>query len=800
MTKRNRWISLIAFCMLGLITSVAHASHIIGGNLIFSPRQGQAGVYTVSVVLYYDANSSDPNPDQEEVTVSFFRKRDHARQQDLRLKRTGKEPLAFTNPGCARSKNLQINVVTFTADVRLPATQYNDADGYYITWERCCLSSSVVNIKGAGSASMVLYAEFPALQTPNSSPTFNSANGEILCLNTPYQFAGGATDADGDELRYRLETPFSSTRAPYPIDPVAPATTGPYPSAEWSTGYSLARVIPGNPSLKVDPSTGSISLTPTQVGLFVYRVVAEEYRKGRKIGEVHRDYQLLVIDCPNENPPPVGLTSALYPPGTSINDGKEALEVSICQGDTIFLQADAAPEWAYQWQRDGVNIPSGNKAAIRIAQEGVYNVIKTYANRCGFARAMGEKIEVKYRSQPQPEITPGPTAGICEGVAVTLTAQGGAPDWQVRWQKDGQPIPDATSTTLPDVKLEGTYVIQVKSSTSGCTGSDTVQVSYKDRPDAQLIHTATEFCEGDSLRLQTSQGSSLQYVWFRNNAPLPNPVTSTLYARTDGTYMVEITDKASGCSSLSQSVAIRMNPVPEVLFDSIPAQCGLANARLNLVASPVGGVFSGRGVAGAVFDSQRAGAGSHPITYLYTSANGCTRSATRIAEVVQAPRVQLASNKSILAGSSVLIRSSVTEGATYSWSPPEGLDDATIAQPTASPAQTTTYRLRVSTADGCYNEDEITIEVLPTVTIPNGFTPNGDGVNDTWQLADIGAYPGCEVEIFNRWGSRVFRSVGYLKEWDGLYEGQELPAATYYYVIKLNEQLPTRSGSVTIFR
>ncbi|WP_461100163.1 T9SS type B sorting domain-containing protein [Telluribacter humicola] len=800
MTKRNRWISFIAFCIFGLIASVAHASHILGGNLIFSPKQGQSGLYTVSVVLYYDANSSDPNPDQEEVTVSFFRKRDNARQQDLRLKRISKEPLAFTNPGCARSRNLEINVVTFTADVRLTASQYNDTDGYYIAWERCCLNSSVANIKGAGSASMVLYAEFPSLQTPNSSPVFNSANGEILCLNNPYQFEGGATDADGDELRYRLEVPFSSTRAPFPIDPVAPATTGPYPRAEWSSGYGLSKVIPGNPSLKVEQATGTISLTPTQAGLFVYRVVAEEYRKGRKIGEVHRDYQLLVIDCPDENPTPVSLTTFTPPPGYTTQEGDEALEVGICRGDTLFLEADPDPAWAYQWQRNGVNLERSTKPSISITQEGVYNVIKTYANRCGFARAMGEKIEIKYRPQPEPVIQPGPTASICEGVAVTLTAQGGAPDWQVRWQRDGQPIPNATSTTLADVKLEGTYVIQVKSSTSTCTGSDTVQVSYKNRPNAQLIHTATEFCEGDSLRLQTSQSSGLSYVWFRNNTPLQFPITSTLYVHTGGIYKVDVIDTATGCSSTSDSLPIRMNPVPKIAFDSIPALCGLANANVPLVASPAGGVFSGKGVAGTTFEPMKAGAGLHLITYLYTSTNGCTRSATRTAEVVQAPRVQLASGKSILAGSSVLIRSSVTEGATYSWSPPEGLDDPTIAQPTATPTSTTTYRLRVSTADGCYNEDEITIEVLPLVTIPNGFTPNGDGVNDTWQLADIAAYPDCEVEIFNRWGSRVFRSVGYPGEWDGLYEGKELPAATYYYVIKFNDRIPSRSGSVTIFR
>jgi gliding motility-associated-like protein len=800
MSRRIRWVLYLVGSWLALLPLAGHASHIIGGNIVLRPKAGLKGMFTVGVVLYYDANSIDPNASQEEVTVSFFRKRDNLRQQDLRLKRVSKEPLVFSNPACARSRNLEIIVVEFAADVLLPSAQYNDPDGYYISWERCCLSSSVVNIQGAGTASMVLYAEFPPMQVPNSLPVFRPANGEILCRNTPYQFGSVATDADGDEIRYRLENPFNSTRPPYNIDPLAAATTGPYPRAQWSAGYGLGQVVPGNPALRLDASTGSISITPTQTGLFVYRVVAEEYRKGKKIGEVHRDFQLLVIDCPDENPTPVALTQTTFPPNTTFDENKEILEVSICRGESLYLEADKSPQWAYQWQRDGVNIENGNTPGLKIAQEGVYSVQKTFANRCGNARALGEKIRVLYREEPKPKLTPGPTASVCDGKALTLTAEGSRPDWRISWKKDGQTLLGATTAILSEVKLAGTYVIEVSSTASGCRSADTVQVSLNARPAATLLPAATEFCEGDSLRLQSNPAAGLTYAWYFNSAPLTTTLTPALHIRKGGDYVVEVTDLASGCASTSEPLRIKMNPVPEVLFDSIPVLCGQANARLSLTASPAGGVFSGKGITNSTFDARLAGTGMHLLTYRYTSPNGCARSATRVAQVVTAPRVQLASDKTILAGTSVQIRSSVTEGAIYSWSPPEGLDDPTVPQPTATPALTTTYRLRVSTANGCYNEAAITLNVLPLLTIPNGFTPNGDGTNDTWEIPDISAYPDCEVEIFNRWGSRVFRSVGYLKEWDGRYEGQELPAATYYYVIKLHSQLPSRSGSVSIFR
>ncbi|SHN23258.1 gliding motility-associated C-terminal domain-containing protein [Mucilaginibacter sp. OK098] len=87
------------------------------------------------------------------------------------------------------------------------------------------------------------------------------------------------------------------------------------------------------------------------------------------------------------------------------------------------------------------------------------------------------------------------------------------------------------------------------------------------------------------------------------------------------------------------------------------------------------------------------------------------------------------------------------------------------------------------------------IEIVP----PNTFTPNGDGINDTWEIKNIMAFPKCNVQIFSRYGQRVFQSTGYSKQWDGLYKGKELATGAYYYLIKLDEK-HTLSGSVTILR
>jgi gliding motility-associated-like protein len=70
---------------------------------------------------------------------------------------------------------------------------------------------------------------------------------------------------------------------------------------------------------------------------------------------------------------------------------------------------------------------------------------------------------------------------------------------------------------------------------------------------------------------------------------------------------------------------------------------------------------------------------------------------------------------------------------------------------------------------------------LSDLAIPNTFTPNGDGINDTWVIPNLEYYPKSTVNIFNRWGQKLFSSTGYPVPWDGTYQGSQLPTGTYYY-------------------
>ncbi len=89
---------------------------------------------------------------------------------------------------------------------------------------------------------------------------------------------------------------------------------------------------------------------------------------------------------------------------------------------------------------------------------------------------------------------------------------------------------------------------------------------------------------------------------------------------------------------------------------------------------------------------------------------------------------------------------------------------------------------------------------ITCLNIPNAFTPDNDGTNDVWNIRSLKDFDQCKVEIFNQWGSLVFKSTGYNTPWDGKYNNEPVPAGTYYYVISLNNTPDKYTGTVTIIR
>jgi len=138
------------------------------------------------------------------------------------------------------------------------------------------------------------------------------------------------------------------------------------------------------------------------------------------------------------------------------------------------------------------------------------------------------------------------------------------------------------------------------------------------------------------------------------------------------------------------------------------------------------------------------------------------------------------------------------------WSPNLFLSDSTSLTPTFTAKKTINYQLN-GIKDDCIISDIINIHVIKLENSPpNSFSPNGDKINDTWEIPFLQDFPNCHLQIYTRWGQTIFETTGYSyqKSWDGTYNGNLVDPGTYFYVIELRDKNLNEpiKGSLTIIR
>jgi gliding motility-associated-like protein len=151
------------------------------------------------------------------------------------------------------------------------------------------------------------------------------------------------------------------------------------------------------------------------------------------------------------------------------------------------------------------------------------------------------------------------------------------------------------------------------------------------------------------------------------------------------------------------------------------------------------------------------------------------------------PEILVSSDKGNSISKGETIKLTATGGSSYSWRNAFGIisgqQSATL---TIRPAETATYFVTVTTAEGCVSEQQISVEVnddYKLLQATNILTPNGDGVNDRFLISNIDLYPNNTVRIYDRFRRTIFTKSNYLDEWDGTFNGSGLPEDTYYYIV-----------------
>jgi gliding motility-associated-like protein len=144
----------------------------------------------------------------------------------------------------------------------------------------------------------------------------------------------------------------------------------------------------------------------------------------------------------------------------------------------------------------------------------------------------------------------------------------------------------------------------------------------------------------------------------------------------------------------------------------------------------------------------------------------------------------------------------------HEWLPNEGIlfpYDPLRFVADIKPTESALYRVRAWTIlNGCIEYGNMSLTVASTINVYNAFSPNGDGVNDTWEIQNAVAYgERINVKVFNRWGEPVFESRGYggTNQWDGTRNGKMMPVGSYYYIINVTDgKSEPFTGTVTLLR
>ncbi len=296
---RFRFWQLILACLLLFSTDSVMAAHIVGGD--FSYRHISGDTYEIKMKMYRDCGGGGA-PFENTLFVSVFDKGTNQAKKLIQMPRVSTYRIRF-NTGCTSPQLRCVEVGIFVGQFTMPKDEFNNTDGYYVSWERCCRNDIIKNIINPGATPMAFYMELPSPYPGNgdfllnSSPEFLRDPLNYLCVGEPFKYDFIARDPDGDEIRVSKIIPLAGG-ATSQFNPAPVSLAGPYDDVFWSTGYDINNIMDGSPDLVTDEDTASIYIVPTQIGVYVISILCEEFRNGVKIGEIRRELQLEVLNCP----------------------------------------------------------------------------------------------------------------------------------------------------------------------------------------------------------------------------------------------------------------------------------------------------------------------------------------------------------------------------------------------------------------------------------------------------------------------------------------------------------------------
>jgi gliding motility-associated-like protein len=359
----------------------------------------------------------------------------------------------------------------------------------------------------------------------------------------------------------------------------------------------------------------------------------------------------------------------------------------------------------------------------------------------------------------------------------------------------------------PPTHIPGKYLYrmavsqQQNSGISSCSiFSNVVAVAVNTYPVIQAASSGR--CTGDTLQLLAKDGATFLWTGPMNfSSTDQNPSIPMAETINNGIYYVTATS-TKGCIS-EDSIIVTLVKSPTVNAGNDTEICEGNSIQLYSTASNNVTTYQwspSAGLSGTAIPNPLASPSQTTLYLLTVSDQHCNASDSILIKVNKRPTADAGPDNVIIKGHTATLNGAAGgTDVSYLWTPRVNITGTTSLTPVAMPATTQFYTLNVFSNKGCGSAtDQTLVKVYQQLYIPNAFTPNGDGLNDTWEIETLQAYPGAEVKVYNRFGQIVFDNQGSNIGWDGRFRGEPLPAGVFVYVIDLKNKMPAIKGTVTL--
>ncbi len=473
-------------------------------------------------------------------------------------------------------------------------------------------------------------------------------------------------------------------------------------------------------------------------------------------------------------------------------------KLSICKGDSVQLNTIIEGNTTYEWT--STDPAFGTKNIGNPFAKPTQTT--TYFLKANNGCPMDTSVTLTFFGA---DLKVSNDTTVCRNFPVKLTAAGSLPG-AYRWSNN-----ETTQATTVSTAQDQTYSVTYTYG-PGCTLTDEVTVKIDGVGADVVFPTDREICPGESVKLNTGFTPGATYVWS-SVPPLPNPnqFDPTVSPTQNTTYTLTATN--GKCVSTNTITIIAHRATLTASRDT--TVCGDQPLVLTAKGTSTGTYRWSNNATTESISLLPAVAGTYSVTFTY--GDQCTL--TENVVVVTKPAISVSlvvdpDTNVINLGETFDLTAIIQPTQTltnfnFMWTedgvPLTGNSEGITIKPNTTKTEEIPYGVKVTSPDGCVARAFVLIRIAqPLVFVPNAFTPNGDGTNDRFRLGIAEGLVTVEsIEVYDRWGKKVFDGNQNNPAWDGNVDDKPAPPDVYVYVIRWRDgagALKIEKGGVALLR